>query len=154
MRGDVPHVPEGILEASGAIAVELVLQWLPLGCARVERLPEDAVDVLDVYVQRDGCAAHRLGTDGAHLGMFVSEHDDRVADLELSMADSSVRPAHSHALLRSEHRAVELDRVACAVADQVWGHARVTLRNRLNHWPTLPAPRESGLKSCAACAAH
>ena len=153
VRGDVPHVPEGILEASRAIAVELVLQRLPLGGARVERLPEDAVDVLDVDVYRDGCAACRLGTDGSHLGMFVSEHHDRIADLELGMADFSARPAHSHALLRAEHRAVELDRVACAVTDQVWGHPRVTLRNRFDHWPSLPAASESGLESCPACAA-
>ena len=39
MRRDVPDVTEGIFEASGAIAVELVLQRLPLGGARIERTP-------------------------------------------------------------------------------------------------------------------
>jgi acetyl-CoA/propionyl-CoA carboxylase biotin carboxyl carrier protein len=50
VRGDVPHVTERILEASGAVTVELVLQGLPLGGARVERLLEHAVDILDVDV--------------------------------------------------------------------------------------------------------
>src|SRR5205823_14614397 len=51
MRGHVPAVAEGILEVSGPVPVELVLDVAEGLGARVERRLKDGVDVLDIHVE-------------------------------------------------------------------------------------------------------
>ena len=60
VRGDGPHVAEGIDERAAAVAVELVHDRPLLRGARRERLPEDAVDVLHVDHEADRRAAEGL----------------------------------------------------------------------------------------------
>ena len=52
-----------------------------------------------------------FGPADAHLGELVRQHDERVADLELGVADLAVGAGHAHPLLGAEDLGVELDRV-------------------------------------------
>src|SRR5690242_16084054 len=60
-----------------------------------------------------------LGTIYSDCRMFVREHDMRVADLDLGMANSPVWSGHTHDLHCAKRLLVELDRVRSAVADHI-----------------------------------
>src|SRR5262249_30935858 len=127
---------ERVLELSGPIAVELVLDRPQLLRARLQSALEGAVDVLDVDQHRHRGAPDGLRPADVHVRVLVRDHDHGVADLELRVADPSVGRGHAHALLRAEDRAVELDRLAGAVDVEIRRHTGVTVRNGLHgcHW--------------------
>src|SRR6185312_15379086 len=92
---DMPHVPKRINEAAGSITIELVFNWSKLFGASFESLFEDRIDVFNIKHDAGGRATERLGTDTFILGMLVREHNRRIANFDLSVADFSVRPINS-----------------------------------------------------------
>src|SRR5262245_21698894 len=156
---------ERVLELSGPVAVELVLDRPQLFRARLQGALEGAIDVLDVDQHRHWGAPDGLRPTDIHVGVLVRHHDHGVADLELRVSDPSVGPGHAHALLRAEDRAVEVDRLAGAIDVQIRRHSRVAVRNWLHgcHWTSCrrslrrlepyvgdrhSTRRESGWPSC------
>ena len=101
-----------------------------LGRAGVDRLLERGVDVLDIDHQADGGAAARLGPEMPHVGEFVGEHDEAVADLDLGMADL-VAHRQPELLLRAERLLVEFDRRGRVVDDQIGRDAVIPFGNWL-----------------------
>src|SRR5689334_7236207 len=96
--GEVPGVAEGILERAGPVAVELVRDRTHLGRARVQRLAELLVDVVDVEQQAHRAAPEVTGSARLHLGMLVGQHHDRVPDLDLGVPDPIVGGGNPHDL--------------------------------------------------------
>src|SRR5262249_24862067 len=64
--------------------------------------------------------------------MLVGQHDDRVADLDLGVADLAVGPGHAHPLGRAEDAPVVVERPRRAVDDQVGRNAVKAVRNRFD----------------------
>ena len=73
-----------------------------------------------------------FGPEMAHVGEFVGEHDDAVADLQLGMADA-VAHRQPELLGRSERTLVELDRRIGVVDDQIGRDAVIAFGNGLRH---------------------
>src|SRR6266481_1975581 len=122
---------EGIGQRSAAVAVELVLQRAQLLAARRQRAFPDLVHVLAVDHQM-----HRrrsLGGTGSVLRRLVGEHEDRVSDAHLGMADPSTRRRHPEQLLGAERPLVEVERFRRAVDDQVGRKGVISIGNRLGH---------------------
>ena len=74
---DAPEMPEWILDETGAVSVELVLDRLQNFRARGDGAFDHFVDIRDVQIQ-----AHRARTDAGstdvsltHAGIFVGQHD-------------------------------------------------------------------------------
>src|SRR5437867_2912816 len=131
MRGDAPAMAERILELPRTIAVELVLDRPQRGGTFLDGAVEDVIHVLDVNTDGHRRAAHGLGAAVFHVRELVGEHDQRVADLELGMADLAAGCAHAHALPRAEHGSIEVDRIARAIDGEVRCDFRVALGDRL-----------------------
>jgi len=121
-------VAEGVGERAAAVAVELVLHGTHDLRARGHRLGDALVDVGDVDREADRGAAARLRADRVHLGVLVGEHDRRVADADLRVADAAVGPGEAHELLGAERLLVEVDDVqvrrdgVVSVGDGLHGH--------------------------------
>src|SRR5712692_11046807 len=94
--GDMPLVPERILEAAEPVAVELVCHRTYLPCAGTDRLLEHRVDVLDIEHDAYRRAADRLRTARVHLRKLVGEHDPGITDLDLGVPDPSIGLGHPH----------------------------------------------------------
>src|SRR6266536_4246612 len=94
--GDTPSVSERVLELSGAIAVELVLDGAQGSGAGVDCPRKDVVDILDVDTYRDRRAADGLRCPDAQVRVLVRKHDQGGPDLELGVADRAVGLGHSH----------------------------------------------------------
>src|SRR5215204_4299052 len=132
VRRHAPPMPEGVLELTRPIAVELVLDRTQLLRACFHRDVEGLVDVLDVHTEGDGRAADLLRADDAHLGELVREHDHGIADLELGVADLAVRRGHAHALGGAEHLDIEVDGLCRAVDREVRADAGIAVGDRLH----------------------
>ena len=125
-------MPEGVLELTGPVTIELVLDpAIRLG-AGLDRGVEGRVDVLDVHADGHGGAADRLRPQVAHVGVLVREHDHRISDLQFGVADLAVGPVHAHALLGSEHLCIEIDGPGGAVDDEVRADLRVAVGDGLH----------------------
>src|SRR5262249_25668050 len=99
-----------------------------LGAMRL-RLAHERVDVL--HVDHD---AHRHAADVARiamteLGMLVGDHEQRVADLELRMADAAVRRGEPHHLGGAEILLVEIDCPGRAANDEVRNRGPIAIWN-------------------------
>src|SRR6185369_2416592 len=132
--GDPDRVAARLLHAARAVAVELLLRLGDDGAARADRAVEHGVDVLDVEVQH-----HRRRR--MPVGLFA-QHDHRVADADLGVADLAVGPLQLLGDARCEHGGEELDearRVAhhevgndggIAVGDRLHGHGTGSLGSK------------------------
>src|SRR5215475_2460004 len=129
---EMPVVAEWILEAARAVAVELVGHWPRLGCARRHGLAKEGVDVVHVEQDAHGRASVVLGAERLDLGMLVGEHDDGVADLDLSVPDPVTRGRHAHELLGVEGARVKVEGLLRAVYDQIGRRAVISLGNLLH----------------------
>src|SRR5512143_132994 len=132
-RSQVPLVPIRVLQASGPVAPEHVLQWVFYGSARGHRLAERLVHVPDVEVDPDWRSTERLRRAAIHPGDLVAKEKSGVADLELRVNDGlSIRAVHPGKLLRAESPAVEIDGAIGAPYRQIRGYRVIPLRNRLH----------------------
>src|SRR3981189_706369 len=87
VRCDGPSMPEWILQRARSISVELVLDGLQLLCPACDRSIENFVYPIDISHQAHAGSAKRLWTAVAHFGVFVCEHDCRIANPDLCVAD-------------------------------------------------------------------
>src|SRR5439155_1494350 len=106
---EVPAVAEGVADAAGALAVELVARRGFQGGAGGEGAVDGLVGVVDVKVNGDagGCAG--FGSGDAALGEFFGEHQRRAAEVELRMADAAGRVGQTQGVFGAEGLGVEID---------------------------------------------
>src|SRR6266540_3485289 len=135
VRGDLPLVPERIRDLAEAVAPELVLDRHRHGRARVDRLLNDLVDVLDVQEDADGCATELLRRRQGRLRHWIGEHEHGVADLQLGVSDGVLRTRHAPTLLCTERPLVELDRLRRVFNGEGRGEGVIVLGNRFCHGP-------------------
>ena len=132
MRGNEPAVAKGILDPAGAIAVELIRHWSDeLGSRRHGAL-DRRVDVFDIEVDRYRRTADRPWAKGLDLGVLVGQHDPRIADLDLGMADPAARGVHPHHLFGTQRSLIEGDRFVGAAENQIGRHAVIAVRDRFH----------------------
>src|SRR5258708_3131181 len=89
---------EWILNEAGAVSVELVLNRLQYFRALRPRLLYHTIDVGKIYIQAHRARPDRgrAGVSLPHCGILVGQHDVRVADLQLGVADLAVRAIHAN----------------------------------------------------------
>src|SRR4051812_30899752 len=132
VRGDVPDVAVRVLECAGAVAVELVLDRARELAAGGQCLLHRRVDVAHVEMQLNRGAAARVRSEEAHVRRLVREHHERIADLQLGVADRAVRSGNADRLFGAECPLVELDRLACALDAEIRRHGVIAGRYRLH----------------------
>src|SRR5262245_60631918 len=99
---------ERVLKLTGPVAVELAHDGLELTGAGSDRPLEERIDIVHIQME-----AHRRATEAfrrlaAVLREFIRQHDERVAEADLGVADASVGHRQLVALDRSERLFVEL----------------------------------------------
>ena len=60
---------------------------------------ESPIDIFDVQQNADRRSTHRLRAVRTHLGKFVRQHDDRVANTNFGMHDFAARTFHFEAFV-------------------------------------------------------
>src|SRR5438105_2212063 len=85
--GDGPNVAKWIREGAAAVAVELVFHRVQFLGAGSNRLLVAGIDIIDIEHNPDRRAAERFGALAAHLRAFIGEHDPRITDANLGVAD-------------------------------------------------------------------
>src|SRR6266446_160853 len=131
VSGDAPEMSKRILNEAGAISVKLVLDRLEDLGLLCHCLFDDLVAIGHVHVQTHGRSADAGGTDVAlaHAGVFVRQHEARIADLQLGVTDLPVRTIHAHDYGGAEYILVIFDRSRSVLDDQVRSDGVVSLRN-------------------------
>ena len=129
---DTCHGAEGVLDGARAVTVELVLHGPNQLGTRGQRGLDGCVHVLDVDHH-----AHRGATEGprsarTHLGVFVGQHDHRVADDDLGVTYLTSRARHPHLLGGAKDPLVEVQRLGRSVNDQIRSRTVITIWNRLH----------------------
>src|SRR5216684_1133556 len=121
VSGNAPEMSEWILNKARAVSVELVLHRLQKFRALGRRFLNYAIDVGKVYIQahRTRADRSRAGVALPHAGIFVGQHDVRVADLQFGVTDLAVRAIHANGFSRSEDFLVILNRLGSALDDQI-----------------------------------
>src|SRR5260221_5895084 len=129
VRRDAPVMSEGVPQKTRTVSIELVFdRSLDFRSLR-DRFFENFVAIWNIHIQ-----THRRRTDGlcarmAHLQVFVRQHDARVADLQLGMADLAVGTIRAYAYGRAENVLVEFDRFRGTLDDEVRRNVVVSLGN-------------------------
>src|SRR5882757_75252 len=131
MSGDAPQMSKRILNETGTIAVELVLHRLQNFRFFRHGLFDNLVAIGDVHVQayRRPTDAGRADVTLAHFWIFVREHEARVADLQLRMADLSIGAIHTHDFGCAKNILAILDRSGSVLDDEVGSNRVVSLGN-------------------------
>src|SRR6266478_2987488 len=126
---NAPEMSEGIPDKAGAVSIELVFdRFLDLRSLR-DRFCYNFVDIRQVHIQTDRRSTDSLSAPMSHLQVFVRQHDARVADLQLSVADLAVGTIHAHNYGRSENVLVVVDRLRRALDDEVRRNGVISLGN-------------------------
>jgi hypothetical protein len=128
--GDVPDVAEGVLHASRAVAVKLVLEGLHDLGAGLSGALHNLIDVRHIDMQMHCAATAAQGAEEIHLAVFVGQHHARVANAEFRVADFSARPGNTQQLFRAEGFLVEGDRLRGVAAGKIRRHGVISVRNR------------------------
>jgi hypothetical protein len=129
VRCDGPCVSERILQRARSIPVELILDGLQFFCSACDRSIENFVHPIDVYHQAHTGSAKRLWTAVTHFRMFVCEHDHRIANPDLRVADSAIRTRHAHQFGGAECAFVEIDSVSSAFDNEIGSDRMIAVRN-------------------------
>src|SRR6478672_6309739 len=145
VRAQRPLVAEGIANGAHAVAPELVGHRLLHRRTGGHRAREGRVAVRPVDDEARGAAAALVRPEVAHVGPFVREHEDGVADARLGVADplGAVGPRHRQAveLPCAEGVRIERQRPRGVLHDQVGGDRVVTLGHGTGHGRTLRSLR-------------
>ncbi len=144
VRGDLPLVPERIRDLAEAVAPELVLDRHRDRRARIDRLLNDLVDILDVQEDAHGCATELLRRRQGRLRHWIGEHEHGVADLQLGVSDGVPRTRHAPTLLCTERPLVELDRLRRVFNGEGRGEGVIVLGNRFCHGPPFRSSARRG----------
>jgi len=132
VRHQRPLMPEGVDDRAGPIAVKPIFKRPRDRGPGVERTLKGGVDVLDIHRERDSGAVERLRRTDAVLRHLVGQHEQRIADHELSMTDRfAVGAGHPETLHRTERPLVEVDRCVAAPHMQIRRQGTIALRDRL-----------------------
>jgi hypothetical protein len=70
-----------------------------------------------------------LGTLGIHLGIFIGQHDPRIADRHLGMTDAPIGHGQTQRFLGTERLLVELDRLRRPIDHQIRRDAVMLIGN-------------------------
>ena len=105
--GNIPAVPEGILELAVQVAPEHVRQRLTNRCARRNRLREHGLGVGDVESQHHWRAAKRGRGEHPHLWELVGEVHQPVGNPQLDRHQPAIWDGDSAQLLGAKGVAVE-----------------------------------------------
>src|SRR5437763_14065703 len=113
-------MPERIANRAETVAIKLILDRAVQRGAGGNGLCRHAIDILDIDVKPDRRAANGRGREGAHLWVFVGQHDETIAYCHLGMADLAVRAIEPQAHLRAKYVLIKRERGGSAGDDQVW----------------------------------
>ena len=120
MRRDRPLVPEGVRHCPGAVAPEHVRHRHQRFGARRHGFIEQVVGVMYVEIEADRRRAHALRARAAPLRILLAQHENRIADLNLTVHELfAVRRHESAAFLGAEGFLIELHRLKAAADCQV-----------------------------------
>src|SRR5579872_6621400 len=113
---------ERILNETGAVSIELVLDRLQDLRALGNRFINHAVYVGKIHVEAYGAGADSCsaGVALSHFWIFIGQHDVRVSNLQFGMADLAVRAIHANLFRSPEHFLVVVDGLSGASDDQIW----------------------------------
>src|SRR5437764_12353058 len=112
---------EWVLDEAGTISVELILDRFQNFGAFSNGALDYAIDVGDIQIQAHRACAYtgRTGMTLAEVGIFVSQHDVRVADLQFSVADLAAGLVHAKHFGGAEDLLVIVNGLGSAFDDQV-----------------------------------
>src|SRR5712691_7028460 len=133
----MPNMAEWICQRAHAIAVKLVRHGFLNRRAGSNCLIKDRVDVFHIDHDAHWRSAERSWTFVAHLGVFIREHDRRIANLDLSVANLAIRRRKAKQLLCAKRFLIKFDRVADAPDNQVRRGGVITVRNWFGHRVSL-----------------
>ena len=112
-------------------------EWEDEGGARLDCAADERVGVADVEMEREGGPADRGRSLDSELGVFVGEHEGRVTERKLCVADATAGLRQAELLLRAEGSRIEFDRAGCVPQAQVgedhhgWPRGFLRLEHRL-----------------------
>src|SRR5256714_6654186 len=109
MRGNAPNVSERIGDGAVAIAPEHVSHRHDYFAACLHGLLHGFVYIGDIQVQRSSSAAQGLRRLAGSTGKFVSQENDRIADLQFGMTYRASRAFHAHEFLSAECPLVKIN---------------------------------------------
>jgi hypothetical protein len=140
--GDVPAVPEGVVELAVPVAPERVLKRLADVRASRDGSSEDRVSVGDVEGEHDRRPADRGRGQHAHLGKLVREVQEAAADPKPYRHQPPVGQRDPIELLGAEGVPVEGSGALRALNDDVWSNGR---------WASVTTSPRALLNVLAAC---
>src|SRR2546422_7693136 len=117
-------MPERIRQLSVAVPPKHVLHGCLRGRSGGKCLFEGGIHVFDIEKNAHRSPVQSLRRPRAHLWDLVGEHDDGIANLDLSVHDLAARAGHAEALEGTEGALVKV-KSACGVAHHQIGSHRV-----------------------------
>src|SRR3989441_1582602 len=124
VRRDRPFMPERIRQLSVAVPPKHVLHGCLRGRSGGNCPFEGGIHVFDIEKNAHRSPVQSLRRPRAHLWDLVGEHDDGIANLNLSVHDLAARAGHAEAFKGTEGALVKV-KSACGVAHHQIGSHRV-----------------------------
>src|SRR5262245_59150063 len=100
---------ERILNVARPITVELVHHWPYSLRASRYSLVETSIHIFNVQHDAHRRSAQSPRASIPHLRILVGQHDGRISDLDLSVANLPIRATHAHEFLGTKGFLVKLD---------------------------------------------
>ena len=82
---------------------------------KIDRLLEQPIDVLNIQAHGNRTPTESFGTLETDFGIFISQHDARITDLDFGVSQLSARARQPHYFRGAKRLLVELNSVRCAV---------------------------------------
>src|SRR6266568_3917348 len=110
MSCDIPEMPERVFDTAHPVSVELIRHRSSHLRPRTDSLVEYRVYLIAVEKDTHRRPAKRLRTACFHLRQFVREHDGRIANSNLGVADLPISFRHAQQFRCAKCLLIELDR--------------------------------------------